>query len=110
MLPWSVIAHAVCPISLRRVTSRPILLMPSSSEYSVWRCRWTKLMPGSSLSWETGSSLCLVDRNHFDHGAVDKIEELLRARVENDLHRDVGQRSCRAHGDGHRCLLYTSPS
>src|SRR5450830_1656951 len=102
MLPWSVMAHAVCPISLRRPTSGPILLMPSNSEYSVWRCRWTKLIPGSSLRREAGSSLCLVDRDHFDHGIVDKIEERLRARIEDNLHRDAEQRACRADGDRRR--------
>src|SRR5881397_774785 len=42
MLPWSVIAQAGIPAAFTRGISSLILFAPSSSEYCVWRCRWTK--------------------------------------------------------------------
>src|SRR5450755_3614808 len=42
MLPWSVIAHAGIPSWATFFASCSGRLAPSRSEYSVWRCRWTK--------------------------------------------------------------------
>ena len=44
MLPWSVIATAGMPSAATRGSSSSILFAPSSSEYCVCRCRWTKLI------------------------------------------------------------------
>ena len=40
--PWSVTASAVCPSSLARRASSLTRQAPSSREYSVCTCRWTK--------------------------------------------------------------------
>ena len=52
MLPWSVMAQAGIPALAMRGSSSAILLAPSSSEYCVWRCRWTKdIAPGPSSTF-----------------------------------------------------------
>src|ERR687897_1164097 len=39
--PWSVSPRAGIPSSAARAAIRSILHAPSSSEYSLWTCRWT---------------------------------------------------------------------
>src|SRR5450759_5086267 len=41
--PWSVTARAGISSSAARATRAGMRLAPSSSEYSVWLCRWTKV-------------------------------------------------------------------
>ena len=44
ILPWSVIARAGMPSSFARFTICEIRAAPSSKLYSVWTCKWTKLL------------------------------------------------------------------
>src|SRR5437660_545106 len=50
MAPWSVMARAGMPSSAARSNSAGIRDAPSSSEYSVCVCRWTKLFPTNETS------------------------------------------------------------
>jgi hypothetical protein len=43
MTPWSVIAQAGIPAAAAASNMSPTRLAPSSIEYSLWACRWTKL-------------------------------------------------------------------
>src|SRR5579863_2592182 len=51
--PWSVIASAGMSSSAARATMAGMRLAPSSSEYSVWLWRWTKVLGacGIVLAW-----------------------------------------------------------
>jgi hypothetical protein len=42
MQPWSVSASAGISYSCARFSRSPMRFAPSSSEYSLWVCRWTK--------------------------------------------------------------------
>src|SRR6185503_16404460 len=50
MFPWSVMPHAGIPAARTRGISSRILFAPSSSEYWVCRCRWTKDIPRAASS------------------------------------------------------------
>src|ERR1700686_2950362 len=49
--PWSVMASAGISSSAARLTSAGMRLAPSSSEYSVWLCRWMKVFGACGIVW-----------------------------------------------------------
>src|SRR5579864_6621957 len=60
MTPWSVSAIAGMPNSAAFATISVVRQAPSSSEYSLWACKWTKL-PGMKpiLQAQAGPNVCL---------------------------------------------------
>src|SRR5579872_252512 len=60
MTPWSVSAIAGMPNSAALATISVVRQAPSSSEYSLWACKWTKL-PGMEpiLQAQAGPNVCL---------------------------------------------------
>src|SRR6185295_4019714 len=51
MTPWSVIPSAGISSSAARATKAGMRLAPSSSEYSVWLWRWTKVLGACGIVW-----------------------------------------------------------
>src|SRR5260370_4410598 len=49
--PWSVRASAGISSSAARLTMAGMRLAPSSSEYSVWLWRWTKVLGACCIVW-----------------------------------------------------------
>src|SRR3979411_3101849 len=54
MTPWSVIPSAGISSCAARSTSLGMRLAPSSSEYSVWLCRWAKVLGACGIVWLLG--------------------------------------------------------
>src|SRR5207248_711534 len=54
MTPWSVSPIAGIPSSAARDTIAGMRLAPSSSEYSVWLWRWTKVSGACGIVWILG--------------------------------------------------------
>src|SRR2546429_5836758 len=51
MTPWSVMARAGISSLAAASTSGWMRLAPSSSENSVWLCRWTKVLGAYGIVW-----------------------------------------------------------